>query len=129
MGIESPVHLLFIAAVALIVLGPKRLPQLARAVGQGIREFRGAIESAQSEPPEELPLGEETPAAAAAPVADDAAGAPAGSLDTANAGEASGAPSVLAPEASSGTGVPAPSAAGDSPGPGPGQAPGEAPRG
>jgi sec-independent protein translocase protein TatA len=127
MGIESPVHLLFIAAVALIVLGPKRLPQLARAVGQGIREFRGAIESAQSEPPEELPVGEETPAAAAAPVADGASGAPAGSLDTANAGEASGAPSVPAPEASSRTGVPAPSAAADSPGPG--QGPGEAPRG
>ena len=31
MGIESPVHLLFIAAVALIVLGPKRLPALAKA--------------------------------------------------------------------------------------------------
>jgi TatA/E family protein of Tat protein translocase len=44
MGIESPVHLVFIAAVALIVLGPKRLPALARALGQGIREFRGALE-------------------------------------------------------------------------------------
>jgi sec-independent protein translocase protein TatA len=48
MGIESPVHLLFIAAVALIVLGPKRLPRLARALGQGIREFRGAIEQGGS---------------------------------------------------------------------------------
>jgi TatA/E family protein of Tat protein translocase len=44
MGIESPVHLLFIAVVALIVLGPKRLPGLARALGQGIREFRGSLE-------------------------------------------------------------------------------------
>jgi TatA/E family protein of Tat protein translocase len=44
MGIDSPVHLVFIAAVALIVLGPKRLPALARALGQGIREFRGALE-------------------------------------------------------------------------------------
>jgi TatA/E family protein of Tat protein translocase len=42
-GIENPVHLLFIAAVALIVLGPKRLPDLARAVGKGMREFRDAI--------------------------------------------------------------------------------------
>jgi sec-independent protein translocase protein TatA len=42
-GIENPVHLLFIAIVALIVLGPKRLPALARAVGQGIREFRAAL--------------------------------------------------------------------------------------
>jgi TatA/E family protein of Tat protein translocase len=42
-GIENPVHLLFIAVVALIVLGPKRLPGLARALGHGIREFRDAI--------------------------------------------------------------------------------------
>jgi sec-independent protein translocase protein TatA len=57
MGIENPVHLLFIALVALIVLGPKRLPKLARAVGQGIREFREAIGQGESERAErpELP--------------------------------------------------------------------------
>ncbi len=43
MGIENPVHLLFIGAVALVVLGPKRLPEVARALGQGIREFREAM--------------------------------------------------------------------------------------
>jgi sec-independent protein translocase protein TatA len=43
MGIENPVHLLFIAIVALVVLGPKRLPELARALGKGVREFREAI--------------------------------------------------------------------------------------
>lgn len=44
MGIESPVHLLFVAVVALIVLGPKRLPGLAKALGQGIREFRQSLD-------------------------------------------------------------------------------------
>ena len=43
-GIESPVHLLFLGAVALVVLGPKRLPEVARALGKGIREFRAAID-------------------------------------------------------------------------------------
>jgi sec-independent protein translocase protein TatA len=43
-GIESPVHLLFLGAVALIVLGPRRLPELARALGKGIREFRDSID-------------------------------------------------------------------------------------
>lgn len=43
MGIESPVHLLFLGAVALMVLGPKRLPELARALGKGMREFRESI--------------------------------------------------------------------------------------
>ena len=47
MGIENPVHLLFIAAVALLVLGPKRLPELARALGNGVREFREAMNSAE----------------------------------------------------------------------------------
>jgi len=43
MGLENPVHLIFIAAVALIVLGPKRLPEIARALGNGIREFRESV--------------------------------------------------------------------------------------
>jgi TatA/E family protein of Tat protein translocase len=47
MGLENPVHLIFIAAVALIVLGPKRLPEIARALGHGIREFRESV----SQPP------------------------------------------------------------------------------
>ncbi len=47
MGLENPVHLIFIAAVALIVLGPKRLPEIARALGNGIREFRESV----SQPP------------------------------------------------------------------------------
>lgn len=60
MGIESPVHLAFIAVVALLVLGPKRLPGLARALGQGIREFRqsldlGAREDEHAPPPAAAP--------------------------------------------------------------------------
>lgn len=53
MGIENPVHLAFIAIVALIVLGPKRLPELARALGNGIREFRESVsgEGQHSSPP------------------------------------------------------------------------------
>jgi sec-independent protein translocase protein TatA len=42
-GIDSPVHLLFLGAVALVVLGPKRLPEVARALGKGMREFRESI--------------------------------------------------------------------------------------
>ena len=54
MGIENPVHLLFLAAVALVVLGPKRLPELARAAGKGMREFR---ESLNGEGTEQEPTG------------------------------------------------------------------------
>jgi sec-independent protein translocase protein TatA len=53
MGIENPVHLIFIAAVALVVLGPKRLPEVARALGKGVREFREAMsgEVEEEKPP------------------------------------------------------------------------------
>jgi TatA/E family protein of Tat protein translocase len=43
MGIDNPIHLIFLAAVALLVLGPKRLPEVARSLGKGIREFRDAM--------------------------------------------------------------------------------------
>jgi sec-independent protein translocase protein TatA len=45
MGIESPIHLLFIGIVALLVLGPKRLPEVAKRLGDGVREFRQAIDA------------------------------------------------------------------------------------
>jgi sec-independent protein translocase protein TatA len=61
MGIESPLHLLFILAVALVVLGPKRLPELARAIGKGVREFRGAMEAAQTEPSRSDNLAQTSP--------------------------------------------------------------------
>jgi sec-independent protein translocase protein TatA len=43
MNLISPVHILFIAAFALIFLGPKRLPELARGLGTGMREFRNTL--------------------------------------------------------------------------------------
>ena len=41
--ILQPTHLLFILIVALVVLGPKRLPEVARTLGNGLRDFRSAI--------------------------------------------------------------------------------------
>jgi sec-independent protein translocase protein TatA len=39
----GPLELLVILVVALIVLGPQRLPDAGRAVGRGMREFRQAL--------------------------------------------------------------------------------------
>jgi len=71
MGIENPLHLLFLAVVALVVLGPKRLPELARALGKGVREFREAIsiEGARAEPPQSVAAAPAPVAAPPAPVA------------------------------------------------------------
>jgi sec-independent protein translocase protein TatA len=46
MGIGNPIHLMFLGAVALVVLGPKRLPELARALGKGMQEFRDSMSAA-----------------------------------------------------------------------------------
>ena len=40
MSFINPVHIAFVAIVALIVLGPKRFPEVVRSVGNGYREFR-----------------------------------------------------------------------------------------
>ncbi len=42
-GLESPFHLLIVLVIAMLVLGPKRLPQMARSLGTGIREFKSSI--------------------------------------------------------------------------------------
>jgi sec-independent protein translocase protein TatA len=41
--ILQPTHLLFILVVALLVLGPKRLPEVGRSLGRGLRDFRSAL--------------------------------------------------------------------------------------
>jgi sec-independent protein translocase protein TatA len=35
--------MMVLAVIALIVLGPARLPEMARSVGRGMREFRAAL--------------------------------------------------------------------------------------
>jgi sec-independent protein translocase protein TatA len=42
-GLFQPTHLIILLAVALIFLGPKRLPDAGRALGQGLREFKDTI--------------------------------------------------------------------------------------
>src|ERR1700733_6965929 len=39
----APTHLLLILIVALIVLGPKRLPEVGKSLGKGLRDFREAM--------------------------------------------------------------------------------------
>ena len=42
-GLFQPLHLLVIAGIALLVFGPKKLPELGKGIGEGIRGFKAAI--------------------------------------------------------------------------------------
>lgn len=50
--ILQPTHLLFVLVVALLVLGPKRLPEVGRSLGRGLRDFRGALSGDDDQGPE-----------------------------------------------------------------------------
>ena len=52
-NILSPTHLLLVLAVVLIVLGPKRLPEVGRGLGSAIRGFKEALSTDQR--PEDQP--------------------------------------------------------------------------
>ncbi len=56
--IFQPTHLLLILVVAMVVLGPKRLPEVGRAVGRSIHDFRGAINGEHHHEPDSIPSGE-----------------------------------------------------------------------
>jgi sec-independent protein translocase protein TatA len=59
-GILQPTHLIILLAVALIFLGPKRLPDAGRALGQGLREFKDSIgHDARPPLPEEVSTADE----------------------------------------------------------------------
>jgi sec-independent protein translocase protein TatA len=49
-GLLTPGHLIIVLVIALIVFGPKRLPELGRSLGSGIRDFKNAIDSDHDEP-------------------------------------------------------------------------------
>ena len=49
-NILQPTHLIIVLIVALLILGPKRLPEAGRALGQGIKEFRGCTAPATTTP-------------------------------------------------------------------------------
>ena len=44
-GLFQPMHLLVIFGIALLVFGPKKLPELGKGIGEGIRGFKAAMKA------------------------------------------------------------------------------------
>jgi len=50
LGLENPLHIAIILVVILLIFGAKRLPEMGRGLGQGMREFKDGITSRGVEP-------------------------------------------------------------------------------
>jgi len=70
LGNIGPLEIAIVLIIALIVFGPKRLPELGRSLGKGIREFRSSIggnddddDDRDGTSPQEIEPGEREPVA------------------------------------------------------------------
>ena len=77
-NILSPTHLLLVLGVALLFLGPKRLPEVGRGLGSAIRDFKGSLSGADltDERPALEPLSEPDRASVGPPPDPSAASRP-----------------------------------------------------
>ena len=50
LGLDNPVHIIFLLVVMLLVFGAKRLPEMGRSLGSGMRGFKESLSAEQSEP-------------------------------------------------------------------------------
>ena len=63
----GPLELGILLVLVIIIFGPKRIPQTARAVGEGFRNFRGSVKGPDEDEPDELTKAEATDQASTKP--------------------------------------------------------------
>lgn len=51
----GPMEIMIVLIIALVVFGPKRLPELGKSVGKGIREFKGSISGEHDDAEDKTP--------------------------------------------------------------------------
>jgi sec-independent protein translocase protein TatA len=61
-GWTSPTHIVLLLLIALLLFGAKRLPEIGRSLGSGMREFKDSVTGSPA--PEQLPAPVEKTAAA-----------------------------------------------------------------
>lgn len=64
MGLDNPVHLALLVVLLLLLFGAKRLPEIGRSLGSGMREFKQSI---SGEHPDQKQSGQQQPTLPAVP--------------------------------------------------------------
>ena len=67
MWTPGPLEIIVILVIVLIVFGPKRLPDLGRSLGRGMREFKDSVTGKDHDELPEVAVEKPEPTAAAAP--------------------------------------------------------------
>ena len=65
----SPIQIAIVLLIVLVVFGPKRLPELGRSIGRGLREFRSSMSGDEDE--RTAPVPSRDPVRATTDVAED----------------------------------------------------------
>ncbi|HEY7892685.1 MAG TPA: twin-arginine translocase TatA/TatE family subunit [Solirubrobacteraceae bacterium] len=60
MGLDNPTHIALLVVLLLLVFGAKRLPEIGRSLGSGLREFKQSVSGEPSQPT--LPASPQQPA-------------------------------------------------------------------
>jgi sec-independent protein translocase protein TatA len=60
MWTPGPLEIVVVLVIVLIVFGPKRLPDLGRSLGSGMREFKDSVTGKEEQPLREAPADEPT---------------------------------------------------------------------
>jgi len=83
MGLDNPLHILFIVVILLLVFGAKRLPEIGRSLGSGMREFKDSVSGNQASSTQQQPTltpaaqqPQQAPVAQPAPVQTPVAASP-----------------------------------------------------
>jgi sec-independent protein translocase protein TatA len=50
MGLDNPIHIAFLVVILLLVFGARRLPEIGRSLGSGMREFKDSISGEAKQP-------------------------------------------------------------------------------
>src|ERR1700691_3476257 len=71
MGLDNPIHIAFLLILLLLVFGAKRLPEMGRSLGDGMRGFKDALSGENAHPAAAQPVARAAPqpVAVAQPIA------------------------------------------------------------